>query len=113
MARYYGNIGFEISVLREDDSGVIEEKSIEKTYYGDVLSANRRLDNSSNGINDDLTISNRISILADGFANENFFSIRYAEWNGQKWKVTNVDVERPRLILSLGGVYNGFTPETT
>lgn len=108
--RYFGKVGFEITVTREDDPTVDIEAPVERPYYGDVLSANRRLESSSNGVNDNLTISNRISIVADAFAEQNFFAIRYAEWNGCKWKVTSVEVQRPRLILTLGGVYNGLTP---
>lgn len=107
--RYFGNIGFEMTVTDPEDPTVDIETPIERPYYGDVLSANRRLESSSNGVNDNLSISNRISIVADAFAEQNFFAIRYAEWNGCKWRVNNVEVQRPRLILSLGGVYNGNT----
>ena len=110
--RYHGLIGFENTVIREDETGVDVEMPIERPYYGDVLSANRRLESSSNGVNDNLTISNRISIVADAFAEENFYAIRYAQLHGQFWKVTNVEIERPRLILSLGGIYNGITSGT-
>lgn len=110
--RYFGKIGFEHTVTREDDSGVDLEIPIERPYYGDVLSANRRLESSTDGVNDNLTVSNRISIVADAFAEENFYSIRYAQFHGKLWKVANVEVERPRLVLTLGGVYNGLTPAT-
>lgn len=103
MAKWYGLIGF--GVTEETDPGLWEETIEEKNYYGDLLSNYRKLQNSG-GVNDDVNIANKISIVADPFANQNFHSIRYAEFMGAKWKVTDVEVQYPRLILSLGGVYN-------
>lgn len=110
MAKWAGKVGFIISAEQIDPdtnrgTGVWEEKPIERLYYGDVIRNTRRLQ-SSNNLNDNITISNELSILADPFANENFHSIRYAEFMGTKWKVTNVEVQYPRLQLSLGEVYN-------
>lgn len=103
MAKWYGLIGF--GVTEETDPGLWEETIEKRNYYGDLLSNYRKLQNSG-GVNDDVNIVNKISIIADPFANQNFHSIRYAEFMGTKWKVTDVEVQYPRLILSLGGVYN-------
>lgn len=104
MAKFYGIIGYAESV--EVEPGVWEDRITEHQYYGDLIRNTRRLQ-SSDKVNDDITTSNEISILADPFAYENFHSMRYIEFMGTKWKVVNVDVQYPRLILSLGGVYNG------
>ena len=104
MAKFYGLIGYAESV--EVEPGVWEDRITEHRYYGDLIRNTRRLQ-SSDKVNDDITTSNEISILADPFAYENFHSMRYVEFMGTKWKVVNVDVQYPRLILSLGGVYNG------
>lgn len=61
-------------------------------------------------INDNITLNNSISIIADAYAYENFFAIQYVKVMGTAWKVTSVEVQRPRLILTLGGVWNGETP---
>lgn len=87
---------------------VFQEKIEERTYVGDVIKDNRKLVSSSH-LNDDVNISNRISILADPFAYHNFHSIRYCVFMGTKWKVSNVEVAYPRLILDLGGVYHEQT----
>lgn len=108
MAKYYGNIGFLIT--EETTPGVWEETLVVQPYAGDILRSSSQYSPSSDKLNDDITIKNRISIVADPFAIGNFYNIRYVEWLGNKWKVTDVDVEYPRLILSIGGVYNG--PET-
>lgn len=103
MAKYYGKIGF-VST-EETEPGIWEEISTERLYFGDLIRNTRRLESSSK-INSDLNISNQISILADPYLNNNLQRIRYVEFMGTKWRVETVDVQYPRLILSLGGVYN-------
>lgn len=104
MAKFYGPIGY--AVTKETKPGVWEEKITERMYYGDLSRNTRRLQ-STEQLNDNINIANEISIVADPFANENFHSMRYVEFMGAKWKITNVEVQYPRLILSVGGVYNG------
>lgn len=104
MAKWFGKIGFAETV--ETKPGVWKEQITEREYYGDVIRNSRRLQSSSEKINDDLNISNQISIVADPYANEHFYSMRYAEFSGAKWKVTDVEVQYPRLTLTLGGVWN-------
>lgn len=103
MAKYYGKIGFVSTV--ETEPGIWEETATERAYFGDVIRNIRRLE-SANKINSDLNISNQISILADPYLNQNLQTIRYVEFMGTKWKVESVEVQYPRLLLSLGGVYN-------
>lgn len=102
--KWYGEIGFAETV--ETRPGVWEEQITKHDYYGDVIRNTRRLQTAN--LNDDINVSNEISILADPYAYQNFHSIRYLEFMGSKWKVTNVEVEYPRLTLSLGGVYNDY-----
>lgn len=104
MAKWYGKIGF--GVTEETKPGVWEENITERNYYGDVIRNTRRMQ-TADKINDDINVGNEISIIADPYAIQNFYTMKYAEFMGVKWKITNVDVQRPRLILSLGGLYNG------
>ena len=104
MARFYGVIGYGVS--EETDPGIYEVQIKERSYTGDVLSKSWKFESSDN-TNDDINISNRISIVADEFAYENSYAIRYVEFKGARWKVSNIEVLPPRLILTLGGVYNG------
>lgn len=103
MAKWFGKIGYAQTV--ETRPGIYEDKIVDREYFGDVIRNTRRLQ-SSDQLNDDINISNEISIVADPFAYDNFHSIRYVEFMNSKWKVSNVDVQYPRLNLSLGGVYN-------
>ena len=104
MAKFFGTIGFVEQA--ETAPGVWQDQITERKYYGDVL-RNIRRTRSDNKVNDDINVSNEISIVADPFANQNFYSIRYVEFMGAKWKITNVEVQYPRLILTMGGLYNG------
>lgn len=103
MPKFYGKIGFAESV--ETAPGVWDEPIVERNYYGEVVRNTRKLV-TSNHLNDDISISNEISIIADPYAELNFHSIRYVEFMGTAWEVNSAEVHRPRLILSLGGVYN-------
>lgn len=104
MAKFYGVIGYATTV--ETKPGVWEEQITERKYYGDLIRNTRRLESSGN-LNDNVTINNEISIVADPYAYENFHSMRYVKFMGTAWKITSADVQYPRLILSVGGVYNG------
>lgn len=103
MAKFYGTIGYAQTV--ETKPGVWEEKIVERMYAGDLIRNARRLQ-SSDQLNDNINIANEISIVSDPFANENFYSMRYVEFMGAKWKVSNVEVQYPRLILTIGGLYH-------
>lgn len=104
MAKWHGNIGY--GTKTEVEPGLWEDTVTVRSYYGELIRNNRR-SQSSESVNDDITISNEISILADPYATLNFHAMLYAEFMGTKWKITSVDVQYPRLILSIGGVYNG------
>lgn len=101
--KFYGKVGY--AVETETIPGVWTGIT-ERNYSGDVLQVSMRLENNEHGINDNVNISNKISIVADPFAYDNFMSIRYVEWCGKKWKVSDVDIEPPRMIFSIGGLYN-------
>ena len=104
MAKYYGKIGYATS--EEVKPGVWKKRITEREYFGHVIRNTRRLQSSGN-LNDNIIVSNEISIVADPFANENFHSMLYVEFMGAKWKISNVEVQYPRLILTIGEVYNG------
>ena len=102
MAKFYGKVGFESNV--ETSPGIFEG-FVEKTYKGDL---NKLMNRNQDGgkVNEDIALSNIVSIVADPFAINNFADIRYIEFLGTKWEVTNVEVNFPRLTLYVGGVYN-------
>ena len=107
MARFFGRIGYGETV--ETTPGVWVDAIVEYSYYGDVIRNSRELREGEN-LNRDLSVQNSISIVADEYANEHFFDIRYVEWMGSLWTISSVEVQRPRLLLRLGEVYNGPTP---
>ena len=109
MARFFGAVGYGESVETPADSGIWVDQINEFEYYGDVLRDTRKLE-SGEGLNDNILVVNSISIVADDYAIEHFFKIKYVRWTGTLWTVKSVEVRSPRLILYLGSVYNGPTP---
>jgi hypothetical protein len=105
MAKWYGVVGYEVS--KQTAPGVWQPDITDRKYSGDIVRNQSRWSTSSESTNDNLNINNQISILADPFAYQNFHTMKYVEFMGAKWKITNVEVQRPRLILTVGGVWNG------
>ena len=109
MARFHGKVGF----IRTEEydpvnhPSVWREVSTEREYYGDVMRNTRRWDQNGGGTNENLVINNTISIVADSFANENIGAMRYVKWREDLWSITNIEIQRPRIILTIGGLYNG------
>lgn len=110
MGKWFGKVGY--GITKEVEPGVYVPEIIEQEHYGDITTSRRRYQNSNN-INDELVLVNTISILANPFMIENYSNIRYVEIIGSKWKVTEIEPQYPRFILTTGGVYNGDTPGTT
>lgn len=107
MAKFYGKIGFGESV--EVEPGVWEDVIVERPYFGDVVRDTLEVKQGEKVLSD-LHTGNSFSIVADGYAENNFFAMRYLEWSGALWIVRQVEVRRPRLVIRIGGVYNGPTP---
>lgn len=107
MARFSGEVGYGQA---QDQGGGVWKYVIteERLYRGDVI-RNSRNQAGDQKVNDDITVSNTISIVADDYAIEHYSTIKYVRWNGVLWTVTSVEVQRPRLILTIGKVYNGPT----
>ena len=104
--KWSGKIGF--AVAEETAQDVWTETIVERTYYGDVVRASRRTETESKIIND-INVSNQISVIADPYANQNLYAMRYITFMGCKWKISSIDIQYPRLILTVGGVYNAET----
>lgn len=104
MAKFSGKIGYSQRV--ESAPGVWIDQITEREYYGDVIRESKQWVTSGQ-VNDNLTINHRISVVSDDFANQNFSAMRYVIWVGVYWKISNIEIQRPRLILTIGGVYNG------
>jgi hypothetical protein len=107
MARFYGRVGY--GEQTEVSPGVFVDAIVERVYFGTEVRTSRAL-REGERLNQDLTVGNSISIVGNEYAWSHIQSIRYVEWAGQLWTVADVEVERPRLVLRLGEVYNGPTP---
>lgn len=105
MAKWHGTVGYIKQEMVSPD--VYDSILIERKYYGDLIRNSRGWSNPSEGTNDNLTLNNQISIIADSFATDNSAYMKYVEMMGAKWKITNIEIRRPRLVLTIGGLYNG------
>lgn len=101
--KWSGKIGF--VETKETRPGVWENVTTERNFYGDVIRDIRK-NQSSGQINDDINISNRISIVSNSFVRDNLSFMKYIEFMGTKWKITDVEVQYPRLVLTIGGLWN-------
>jgi hypothetical protein len=105
MAKWFGTVGY--AVCKEVRPGVWQDEITKRQYFGDVMRSSVRWSPSSDSTNDDLNLDKQISIVADPFAELNFRSIKFVEFMGVMWKVTNVNPQHPRIVLTIGGEYNG------
>lgn len=108
MTRFFGQVGFVTQT--ETTPGVWEESAVERSYYGEVLRNSYRWDKGEQ-VNDNLNVNNSISIVADSFAIDNAYALRYVNWIGARWTITSFEIQQPRIILSIGGLYNGPEPK--
>jgi len=106
MAKFHGKIGYAITA--ETTPGVWTEQVTERDYFGDIVKHVQKWQSGDN-LNDDIKIDNEFSVVADPFAYENFHAMKYVKWMGAPWKIVKIDVQRPRIRLTIGGVYNGET----
>ena len=110
MSKWFGKIGY--AIQKESEPGIWEDEIVERDYYGDLLTDNRKRQ-TNNNVLDEITLSNMVSIIADPFAYNNCSCMAYAEIMGARWKISEVEIKPPRLNLTIGGVYNGNTPRTS
>lgn len=105
MAKWFGKVGYIVD--EEVEPGVWLPKAVEKPYFGDILKNTSRWTQSSNSLNDSTTVDSQISIVADPYAFQHFSSIKYVEFMGDVWEVSTANPQHPRIILSMGGLWNG------
>lgn len=110
MARTRAIVGYRESVLLAP--GSYGEKIVERPLRGTVEKLSQKMEMGEK-VNNDLSINNTLSLVADAYAREHFAAIVYVAWMGSLWTVSSVKVERPRLILQMGGIYNGERPSET
>lgn len=107
MAKFYGKIGFASNEPIEVEPGVWDTPITEAYFYGDVLNDTRTIEVSNNAVDDNINLQNKFSILADDYAYSNHQNMEYIEYNGVLWKIKTAMIQRPRIIIYVGGVYNG------
>jgi hypothetical protein len=113
MGLFYGPIGFVETIEDPVGSGIWKEQPTERRYRGEVSRYSKRWSDNSQKVNPNLTITNTISIVADPYISNHLYALRYIKWLGGYWEIASAEVENPKIILSIGGVYNGPTVESS
>lgn len=104
MTKYAGLVGY---VVQEQTApSVWTPVETPKRMKGDIIRQSASTQNDDK-VNSDITLNHRVSLIGDAYAFSSYFNIRWIEIDGHKWEVTNVEVQRPRIIVSLGGPWNG------
>ena len=111
MAKYSGMLGY-VMPAKEDPPGIWKPSAVvEKLGRGDLIRQTITNEDVS-GLSDGININNQISIIMDPFVNKNLESLKYVILYGTRWEIKSMTINRPRVILTLGGVYNGEYPST-
>jgi hypothetical protein len=98
MARFAGFVGYVTQV--ESVPGVWSPVENPKYMRGDVI---RQSSTSQNG---DISLNHRVSLIGDSYTFNNYYNIKWVEIGSAKWSVTSVEIQRPRVIITLGGLWN-------
>lgn len=107
MAKFYGAVGYALQI--ESKPGVWIDEVVERNYRGDVVLDQRRWQ-PGDKVNDDINLDNSISIIADAYAYANIGSMKYIVWNNTPWRIQSFSINRPRIVIQIGGIYNGERP---
>lgn len=110
MAKFYGAIGY--SIITETSPGVWIDEVVERNYTGDEIKA-KRIWQPSENVNPNFTISDSISIVADEFMLANMQMMKYVRWRGAVWSINSISIDRPRMVLAIGGLFNGNTTSSS
>ncbi len=102
--KYTGKIGF--AVMKNEGEGIYTEEIEEKVYYGDLLSSRWNNENNQNSTNTNVRLNNSISVICDKYLSENISVIRYITYKNSKWCITGIEIQPPRIIINIGGIYN-------
>ena len=105
MTKFYGKVGY--IEMAETKPGVWRPVETLQEYYGEWTRYTSKFQVSSAGTNDNVNVANELSIVADPYAIQHFSNIRFVEFMGAKWTVTAVEPKHPRIILTIGGLWNG------
>lgn len=104
--KYSGLAGFE-KKHNEVRPGVLQNQIKEVRIKGDVINYGHSLNPTQGSDQQDVHIRNRLSIVMNPYLRDNFSSLVYVIFMNVKWEVSSFTINGPRVIIDLGGVYNG------
>lgn len=113
MSKWCGKIGLAICAEEdpENNPGVWTDIIKEVPAKGEIIKTSYRYQSNTDSTNDDISLNMSLSIISNTYLTNNFQSIKYITYKNGVWSVTGVSLENRRLILSIGGIYNGERPQ--
>lgn len=107
--KWSGKIGFYVDeeVIKDGiGTGIWKPQIVERSYTGNIVRDYRSQENTNDKVNEDVTISNNISVILDRYLDSHICDIKYITFKGVKWKVKGFTINHPRIDISIGGIYN-------
>ncbi len=105
MAKYAGLVCY---VTQEEKvPGVWTPLENPVLMKGDIIRQSSNYQDNGK-INSDISLNHRVSLVGDAYAFDNYYNIKWIMLDGRKWEVTSVEIQRPRIIVSIGGLWNGY-----
>lgn len=104
--KYSGLAGFNEKDI-EVRPGVLQNQIKERRIKGNVLNYGHYNSDTPNSMQQDVSIRNRLSIIMDPYIKKNFNNILYVTFMNVRWSISSLTINGNRVILDLGGVYNG------
>ena len=102
--KFSGIVGYAVQVETAPD--IWREVIVERKYHGDVVQTAWHSQAAAQTLNDNPSLNCQIEVVADAFAWANYGNIRYVIYENSKWKVSSIQIRRPRLIINFSSVYN-------
>jgi hypothetical protein len=103
MSKFWGPIGINRG-FQETGPGIIDNVIEEVYVKGEIR--NVKASWSQQTMNDTLQARHLLSVVTPEDSEIDFNEVVYIVWQGHKWAVTSIQYNRPRVELTLGGLYN-------
>ncbi len=104
MTRFRGSIGINRGSV-ETSPGIFEPSIEELEVTGEMRNPSARWPAHQQG--GSVSARHALSIVTPEDSIVDYTEVVYVIWQSQKWSVVSIQYKRPRIELTLGGLYNG------
>ena len=104
MSKFWGPIGINRGPV-QTAPGILEVVIEELEVSGEMRQLQLRWPQAR--MQEGLSANHVLSIVTPEDSDIDFTEVVYIVWQSRKWSVTSIQYKRPRVELTLGGLYNG------